>query len=112
MLWYPDGSFYAGDFMKGFCHGSGTYVRTDGNRYDGEWKRGLKHGKGRFFHLNKGQMQSGIWVNDICVFSILENIPYRQCSLFPTQYPITQVSVYEGVSEKNMEQFNYFSNSQ
>lgn len=93
MLWHPDGSFYAGHFINGSCHGSGTYVKTDGNRYDGEWEKGLKHGRGTYFHLNKGQVQSGIWVNDVCVFSVLENIPYRQCSLFPTKYPVThQVS--------------------
>lgn len=92
MLWNPDGSFYAGDFFNGYCEGSGTYVRTDGNRYDGEWKGGLKHGRGRFFHLNKGQMQTGVWLDNVCVFSVIENIPYRQCALFPTAYPINSVS--------------------
>lgn len=78
--------------MKGYCHGSGTYVRTDGNRYDGEWKDGVKHGRGQFLHLNKGLMQTGVWVNNVCVFSVIENILYRQCSLFPTEYPLIEVS--------------------
>lgn len=92
LLWYNDGSFYAGEFSKGVCHGSGMFVRTDGNRYEGEWKDGMKHGKGIFYHLDKGQMQEGVWVKDMCIFSTVSIIPFRQCAMFPTQYAITEVS--------------------
>lgn len=91
MLWRPDGTFYAGYFLNGLCHGSGTQVRVDGNRYNGEWKNGLKNGKGMFYHLDKGQLQTGIWVDDVCVFSVIENLHYRQCSVLPTAYPIIEV---------------------
>lgn len=96
LLWYADGSFYAGHFLKDLRHGSGMFVRTDGNRYEGEWKDGMKHGRGRFFHLDKGQMQEGVWVRDVCVFSTLAIIPFRQCAMFPTKYPIETVK-----NEKN-----------
>lgn len=89
--WYADGSFYAGEFLKGVCHGSGMFVRTDGNRYEGEWKDGMKHGKGIFYHLNKGQMQKGLWEKDMCIFSTISVIPFRQCALFPSQYPVPEV---------------------
>lgn len=92
LCWYPDGSFYSGEFSKGVRHGSGMFVRTDGNRYEGEWKDGAKHGNGRFFHLDKGQMQEGVWVKDICVFSTIQIIPFRQRSLFPTSIPIPEVT--------------------
>lgn len=92
LRWYTDGSFYAGHFSKGVCHGSGMFVRTDGNRYEGEWKDGMKHGKGIFFHLDKGQMQEGVWVKDMCIFSTIKIIPFRQRAMFPTKYPITEVS--------------------
>lgn len=92
IMWYQDGSFYAGDFFNNFRHGLGTYVRPDGKRYDGEWKKGLKHGKGKLLHLNKGQMQLGVWVDDICVFSVIEDIPYRPVAEFFTPYPIQRVS--------------------
>lgn len=91
LRWYVDGSFYAGEFSNGVCHGFGMFVRTDGNRYEGDWKDGMKDGKGIFYHLNKGQMQEGVWVKDRCIFSTISVIPFRQCALFPTQYPVTEV---------------------
>lgn len=93
LLWYADGSFYAGSFSKGLRHGSGMFVRTDGNRYEGEWRNGMKHGQGRFFHLHTGQMQEGVWVENVCVFSKIVIIPFRQCALFPTKYPIQAVGL-------------------
>lgn len=71
------------------------FVYVNGNRYEGEWKDGMKHGRGRFFHLNRGQMQEGVWVKNICVYSTIIVIPFRQRALDPTYYPIHGVKTGE-----------------
>lgn len=88
LLWYANGDFYAGYFHKGKRHGLGMFVVTNGNRYEGEWREGLKHGRGRYYHLQKGTLQEGIWVNGNCAFSEIKIIPYRQCAMLPMDYPI------------------------
>lgn len=69
----------------------GLFIRADGNRYEGEWRKDLKHGNGMFFHLNSGQVQDGVWNNDMCVYSQLKDVDYRQCCIEPTPYPIPEV---------------------
>lgn len=66
-------------------------IRADGNRYEGNWLKDMKHGKGRFYHLDSGQIQEGVWQEDICVFSTLIDIPFRQTAVLPTPYPIKEV---------------------
>lgn len=44
-----------------------------------------------FFHLNSGQVQDGVWNNDMCVYSQLKDVDYRQCCIEPTPYPIPEV---------------------
>lgn len=97
-MWYADGSFYDGDWIRDLRDGCGMLVRTDGNRYEGEWSKDMKHGKGRFFHLDSGQMQDGIWDNDVCIFSILMDIPFRQTAIKPTPYPMQKVSILHSKS--------------
>lgn len=92
-MWYADGAFYDGDWIHDKRDGYGMYVGADGNRYEGEWSKDMKHGRGRYFHLDSGQMQEGIWVNDICVFSIMMDIPFRQTALKATPYPMPKVSI-------------------
>lgn len=91
-MWYADGRFYDGDWYNDVRQGLGMLVRPGGNRYEGEWKNDFKHGKGRFYHLDSGQMQEGVWNYDICVYSTLEDIPFRQTALQPTSRPIRPVS--------------------
>lgn len=91
-MWYANGAYYDGDWMNDIRHGLGMWVRPDGNRYEGAWASDLRHGKGRFFHLDNGQMQDGVWKEDLCVYSIVIDIPFRQNALEPTQYPIQIVS--------------------
>lgn len=93
-MWYADGGFYDGDWRKDQRHGLGMWVRPDGNRFEGAWKFDLKHGKGRFFHLDSGQMQDGVWQEDICVYSFIIDIPFRQTAIDPTLSPIQDVSFY------------------
>lgn len=52
----------------------------------------MKHGRGRFYHLDSGQMQEGVWKEDVCIYSTIIDIPYRQSSKYPTPYPIIPVS--------------------
>lgn len=94
-MWYKDGSFYDGHWYQDNRQGLGLFVRPDGKRYEGSWKNDMKHGKGRFFHLHTGQMQEGVWHNDVSVYCTIEDIPFRQASTKPTQYPIQNVSFIE-----------------
>lgn len=65
----------------------------NGDRYEGEWKNDKKHGWGRFYHLNTGQMQEGVWCDNIAINSTMEDIPFRQSALYSTQYPIPPVII-------------------
>ncbi|XP_030757873.1 MORN repeat-containing protein 3-like isoform X3 [Sitophilus oryzae] len=82
---------YRGDWKNGKMHG--VFVQANGNRYEGEWRDDLKHGNGLFFHLDNGQLQDGVWVDDWCVHSVLRDINYRQCSIAPTIYPVPQIAL-------------------
>lgn len=98
LLWYANGDFYSGDFLRGKRHGSGMFVYMNGNRYEGEWKDGVKHGRGRFFHLHSGQMQEGVWAKDICIYSVITDIPFRQQSAVPSCYPLHKVMLLNSLS--------------
>ncbi|KAK9889775.1 hypothetical protein WA026_007152 [Henosepilachna vigintioctopunctata] len=92
-LWNTDCSFYDGNWLNDKFHDEGMFIFQNGNRYEGEWKDGLKHGKGRYFHMDSGQMQEGVWFEDMCVYSTIIDIPYRHCSISPTKYPINEVEL-------------------
>ncbi|KAF5273989.1 hypothetical protein FQA39_LY01104 [Lamprigera yunnana] len=94
-MWYVDGSYYDGEWKNDLRHGLGMLVNFDGNRYEGSWKCGMKHGKGRYFHLDSGQMQEGVWHKDICIYSIIVDIPFRQTAVSPTSYPIQNIEVID-----------------
>lgn len=87
-MWYADGSFYDGDWLDGVRNGKGILVKKDGNRYEGNWEHDQKHGRGRFYFLTTGQIQEGVWKNDIPCVSTISDIPYRQTCIMPTLFPI------------------------
>lgn len=91
-MWYNDGSFYDGSWIKDLREKLGMFVAPDGNRYEGEWSGDKKHGQGRYFHLDTGQMQEGVWINGNCSFSTIIDIPFRQTAVSATPYPIRSVS--------------------
>ena len=62
---YKDGSVYDGQWYAGQRSGRGLLLQADGNRYEGEWADDKKHGDGKFFFLNKGQLYTATWVDDI-----------------------------------------------
>nr|CAD7430459.1 unnamed protein product [Timema monikensis] len=90
-MWFSDGAFYEGEWLNDKFHGIGLFVQENGNRYEGEWKNGLKHGHGKFFHLDSGQLQEGLWYNGVSVTSVMVDMYYRQATLQPTKYPIPKV---------------------
>lgn len=45
---------------------------ADENRYEGEWKDDKKHGNGKYYHLDKGQVFIGTWVDDIAKCGVME----------------------------------------
>lgn len=52
----------------------------------------MKNGQGIYHHINTGQVQSGIWLNDVCKTSMIQDDDTRtQISLNPTPYPIPEV---------------------
>ena len=63
---------------------------ANGNRYEGMWERGKKSGEGRFIHLDKGQLFSGTWVDDIARCGEMEDVG-RDTATNPSPYPIPQV---------------------
>ncbi|CAG2056526.1 unnamed protein product [Timema podura] len=76
-----------------FAYENGTFHLSlaNGNRYEGEWKNGLKHGHGKFFHLDSGQLQEGLWYKGVSVTSVMVDMYYRQATLQPTKYPIPKL---------------------
>lgn len=63
------------------------------NRYEGLWKDDKKHGEGKFFYLNKGQLYTGVWVEDIAKCGTMEDFG-RDGAPEPTVYPIPKVGVF------------------
>lgn len=92
-MWFADGAYYEGDWIKDKKHGKGMFVYVNGNRFEGEFKDDMKWGKGRFYHLDSGQLQEGVWREDICIYSTIIDIPFRQSSSDPTYNPIKEVEL-------------------
>ncbi|ESP04174.1 hypothetical protein LOTGIDRAFT_204987 [Lottia gigantea] len=86
-MYYADGTIYEGEWFDDERNGEGMVRYTNENRYEGSWKNDKKNGKGKYFFLTKGQLQEGVWVDDIpkCGTMIDFN---RDSAPEPTQYPI------------------------
>ena len=65
---------------------------ANGNRYEGMWERGMKNGEGRYLHLDKGQVFTGTWVDDVPKCGIMEDVN-RETVPDPPPYPIPQVQI-------------------
>ena len=48
-MYWPDQSYYKGEFKDNKKHGQGVFTFSDGSKYDGPWENDLKHGRGKFF---------------------------------------------------------------
>lgn len=64
---------------------------VNGNRYEGSFSNGMKHGEGTFYHCQTGQAQKGIWVNDVCKCSMMQDDEIRFRAAHPTPFPIPEV---------------------
>ena len=107
-MYFQDGSVYEGEWLEDKRHGRGllrlgqcsillmshNYVHilytACGNRYEGLWKSDMKNGPGKFMYLNKGQVYTGEWVDDIPVCGLLEDVE-RERAPDPPVYPIPKV---------------------
>ena len=69
-------------------------ISGNGNYYEGKFKDGLKNGEGIYYHNNTGQVQKGVWIEDICKVSVMQDNETRsQIALKPTPYPIPEVMI-------------------
>ncbi|XP_058986931.1 MORN repeat-containing protein 3-like isoform X2 [Musca domestica] len=85
--WYGTGDIYLGEWQMDVAHGLGVMLYANGNRYEGYFARGFKNGEGTFYHMHRGQIQKGIWQDDVCKTSMVQD-EFRQQAQNPTQYPI------------------------
>ena len=70
---------------------------ANGNRYEGLWSRGMKNGEGNFFYMDRGQVYTGDWVDDIAKCGTLEDTD-RDTAPNAPPYPIPAVSDHETAS--------------
>jgi len=87
IMWYKDGTVYLGEWQADVYHGLGVLFYINGNRYEGHFARGYKNGEGNFFHNHTGQIQKGVWENDIAKASVFQD-EFRHQVDRPTPYPI------------------------
>lgn len=69
------------------------FFTANDNRYEGQWKDGKKHGKGKFFYLDRGQLYTGVWCDDIPKCGTVEDFGRHEAPN-PTTYSLPEVSVY------------------
>ncbi|CAL8089345.1 unnamed protein product [Orchesella dallaii] len=78
IMYYHDGCIYTGEWNKDQRHGIGRLVNTKGDYYEGTFKKDTKCGLGRFYHLTTGQLQEGLWFDDLPQTTILFDDPIRR----------------------------------
>jgi len=74
IMYYPDGIIYTGEWYKDQRHGIGRLV-NNGNYYEGSFKHDTKCGLGRFHHLSTGQLQEGVWFDNLPQVTVLFDDP-------------------------------------
>ncbi|XP_037930359.1 MORN repeat-containing protein 3-like [Teleopsis dalmanni] len=87
IMWFEDGTCYLGEWRSDYYHGVGVFFYLNGNRYEGHYAQGLKNGEGTFYHNHTGQIQKGMWENDICKTSMIID-EFRNQVDHPSEYPI------------------------
>lgn len=68
---------------------------VNGSRYEGSFTNGKKNGEGVYYHNKTGQIQKGMWVNDVCKTSLVFD-EFRNQVQNPTKYAIQEVSSTPG----------------
>jgi len=89
-MYYPDGKVFMGLWVQGCRTGVGRLISYDTkDYYEGSFKNGVKSGRGRYYHMNTGQIQDGIWErNELKVSMMLDDKRTRPIAKAPTPYPI------------------------
>lgn len=88
MMWYLDGSWYAGNWIAGRRHGQGVEVQPNGNRYEGGWRKDRRHGLGVLFFLDRGRVQEGRWKRGCAIHSTVEDLSFEQSAPHPEIPPL------------------------
>jgi len=96
-MYYTDGSVYEGEWFDDKRNGTGMERIANQNRYEGEWKDDQKHGEGKFYHLDKGQVFIGTWVNNIGKCGIMEDFN-RNTAVSATKYPIPELKLLDSAN--------------
>lgn len=73
---------------------------ANGNRYEGSWFEGQKYGKGAYYHLDSGQLQTGVWIDDIPHVSLMTDV-IRNSAPEPTEHPIQEVIISQFIISLN-----------
>ena len=63
------------------------FAVANNNRYEGAWENDMKHGMGKFLHLDKGQVYTGYWRENVAKSGVLEDFD-REAAPNPPQYLI------------------------
>uniref|UniRef100_A0A034WTF3 MORN repeat-containing protein 3 n=1 Tax=Bactrocera dorsalis TaxID=27457 RepID=A0A034WTF3_BACDO len=94
VMWYNNGAIYMGEWEADVKHGIGVYFYQNGNRYEGHFARGFKNGEGTYYHMHTGQIQKGMWENDVCKASMVID-EFRNQVDNPTPYPIPKLGLQD-----------------
>ncbi|XP_055837500.1 MORN repeat-containing protein 3 [Episyrphus balteatus] len=94
IMWYKDGKIFLGEWKNGFYDGAGILMYANGNRYEGFFENGMKHGEGLYIHNETGQVQKGMWYQDVCKTSIMFD-EFRNQAIRPTPYPIEEIQLLD-----------------
>lgn len=90
-MYYPDSTVYEGEWYNDQRSGRGLLKVSNGNHYEGMWERDMKHGEGKFFYMDKGQVYTGVWKDDVAKCGIMEDFD-REGAPNPPAYPLPMVS--------------------
>lgn len=88
---YPNGSVYEGEWYNDQRSGKGVLRLANNNRYEGLWERDMKNGRGKFIYLDKGQVYTGNWKDDVAKCGTMEEYD-REGAPNPSVYPLPPVS--------------------
>ena len=80
----------AGDRKHNYSILLTTMLSANNNRFEGCWANGMKNGAGKFIFLDKGQILSGHWKDDIAKCGSLEDFD-RLNAPNPPVFPIPEV---------------------
>ncbi|XP_055920842.1 MORN repeat-containing protein 3 [Eupeodes corollae] len=94
IMWYTDGGIFIGEWNNGMIHGRGILFYANGSRYEGFFENGMKHGEGLYMHKETGQIQKGMWYQDVCKTSMMFD-DFSQEASKPLKYDFKELKLLE-----------------